>query len=509
MSDLGVPPGSTNAPTPGRGSSDVPAWVLLVAAALALSLAGLLFYVVLSQGGGNPQADQPDTHASAPSYPAHWDRRIAPIAKIASRLRGLDFHHPVPVRFLPPAKFEKSLTADQRKLSADDRAAIRHETGLLRAFGLISGDVNLVQAFNGFTGGATLAYYSFKTKSITVRGSKVTPSVRATLVHELTHVLQDQHFGVGARLHKLQHEDAGKGPSTSASSVLDAIVEGDAQRVEHLYAGSLSPQQQQALTAGRQAEAAQARKRLAQIPPVVVTLESSPYTLGEGLVQTVEAAGGNAAVDRLFRHPPTHETSLLDPFRFVDGDNGATKVGVPKLQRGEKQFGSGEFGVLTLYFMLAERMPLDDALTVADGWGGDAYVGFERNGTTCARVAIAGETPDDTTRIYAALQGWAAAAPGSPASVHRVGGQLLFESCDPGTAVQAGQDDSEAAMSLVGTRSGVGAVLLRSGAPKATARCLAGRLVQTYTTAQLSDPTFGKDDPTVQAQIQQLAADCR
>jgi hypothetical protein len=52
-------------------------------------------------------------------------------------------------------------------------------------------------------------------------------------------------------------------------------------------------------------------------------------------------------------------------------------------------------------------------------------------------------------------------------------------------------------------------VLLRSGAPKATARCLAGRLVQTYTTAQLSDPTFGKDDPTVQAQIQQLAADCR
>jgi hypothetical protein len=182
---------------------------------------------------------------------------------------------------------------------------------------------------------------------------------------------------------------------------------------------------------------------------------------------------------------------------------------VPKLTAGEKQFDSGEFGVLTLYFMLAERLPLEQALAAADGWGGDAYVGYEHNGTTCARVALAGETADDTTRIYSALQGWAAAAPGSPASVQRVGDLVVFDSCDPGTAVQAGQDDSEAALTLVGTRSGLGAVLLRSGAPVSAARCLAGRLVQTYTTAQLSDPTFGKDDATVQAQIQQLAAGCR
>jgi hypothetical protein len=507
MSGLGLPPTPPEvAPPPGREPSDIPAWVLLVAAGVALSLAALLFYAVLHQESGVPKAEQPDPPAS--SYPAHWDHRIAPIAKVASRLRGLDFHHPVPVRFLPSARFEKSLVSDQ-VLTKGDRADIEHVAGLLRAFGLVSGDVKLVHAVQGFAGGATLAYYSFKDKRITVRGSKVTPSIRATLVHELTHVLQDQHFGVGDRLRRLQHQEGGKGPSGSASSVLDAIVEGDAERVEHLYAGSLTAQQQQALTAGQQAEAAQARKRLAQIPPVVVTLESSPYTLGEGLVQTVAARGGNAAVDRLFHTPPTHESVLLDPFRFVTGDNGATKVGVPKLQAGEKRFDSGEFGVLTLYFMLAERLPLEQALAAADGWGGDAYVGYERAGTACARVAVAGKTADDTARIYSALQGWATATPGSSASVQGAGDQVVFDSCDPGTAVQAGQDDSEAALTLVGTRSGLGAVLLRSGAPPATAQCLAGRLVQTYTTAQLSDPTFGKDDPTVQAEIQQLAAGCR
>ena len=482
--------------------------MLFVAAGLALSLAGLLFYAVFTQSDSTPNAAQPTPSATAPSYPAHWDHRIAPIAKVASRLRDLKFRHPVPVRFLPSGKFEKSLVSDQ-KLTTSDKVDIRHATGLLRAFGLISGDVNLVRAYRGFRGGATLAYYSYKDDSITVRGSKVTPAIRATLVHELTHVLQDQHFRIGARLHRLQHQDAGKGPSTSASSVMDAIIEGDADRIEHLYDNSLPPQQQQALTEGQRVETAQARKRLVGVPPIVITLQTSPYTLGEGLVQTVEAGGGNAAVDRLLRTPPTHEASLLDPFRYLDGHSGATRVATPALKAGEKQFDSGEFGVLTLYFMLAERLPLEQALAAADAWGGDAYVGYERGGTTCARASFVGQTPSGTNLIDSALQQWAAAAPGSSASVQQVGGRVLFESCDPGTALQAGQDDSEAALTLVGTRSGLGAVLVRSGASHPAARCLAGRLVASYTTAQLDDPAFGRNDPAVQAQIQQLAAGCR
>jgi hypothetical protein len=479
-------------------------WVVVLAGVLALGLAGLLGLVVLSQSGSKPNAAAPST---APSYPAKWDHRIAPYARIAAKLRGLHFDHPVPVRFLSPAKFEKSLSSDQ-KLSQADRVEIAHQTGLLRAFGLVSGDVNLAQAVKGFTGGATLAYYSFADKSITVRGHTVTPSVRATLVHELTHVLQDQHFHVGARL-KALGKQARHGPSSSAGSVLDAIVEGDAERVEHLYRDSLTPQQRAALDAGQQGEAAQARKRLAQIPKIVITEMTSPYTLGEGLVQTVAANGGNAAVNRLLRTPPTHESALLDPFRVVLGDMKATRVAAPKLAPGEKSFDKGELGVLTWYFMLAERLPLADALTAADGWGGDSYVGFERNGTTCARMDFAGQTPTDTTRMLSSLQQWVAAVPGTPASVSRLGADVQFDSCDPGTSVPAGQDDSQDALNLVTARTSIAVAVERSGAPKTTARCMAGRMVQTYSLAQLTDPTFGQDDPNVQAQVQQLAAECR
>jgi hypothetical protein len=493
-----VPPGDDKA-------SDIPGWVVGVAVVVVLALASALAFAVLSQ-----RSSTPDPPAAQPgrSYPAHWDKRIAPYAKIAARERGLTFLHPVPVRFLSPARFEKGVTTNDKGLSKGDRTQLQHFTGLMRAFGLITGDVNLFKAMNDFSGGATLAYYSFADKRITIRGHRLTPSVRATLVHELTHVLQDQHFHVGAKLKALAKQST-HGRSTTAESVLDSIVEGDAQRVEHLYTASLTARQRQALVAGQQGETSQADKRLTQVPKVIITMMTSPYTLGEGLVQAVATGGGNAAVDKLFRKPPTHESSLLDPFQVLTGSTGATKVAMPKLQAGEKKFDSGELGVLTWYFMLAERLPLQQALAAADGWDGDAYVAYVHGGTSCARMAYIGRTPLDTTRMYSALQGWVAAAPGSPASVTRAGDVVRFQSCDPGTTAQVGRDDSEEANALLTTREYLGIGLMRSGVPTTTAGCMSGRMVRAFPVAELNDPNFSTDYPTALTQIQQIAAACR
>ncbi len=416
--------------------------------------------------------------------------------------------HPVAVRFLPPARFEKGVTSDQDKLTAQDRRDLEHFTGLMRAFGLISGKVDLFKAFNDFSGGAILAYYSFKDKRVTVRGHEVTPAVRSTLVHELTHALQDQHFHVGARLKELQKQ-AKKGGSDSAASVLDAIVEGDAERVQGLYRDSLPPKQREALDRSQQSESTQADKRLQQVPKVVIAMQTSPYTLGEGLVQTVAATGGNSAVDKLFRKTPTHETALLDPFRVLNGDTDSSHVNPPKLLANEKKFDSGELGVLTWYLMLAQRLPLQQALAAADGWGGDAYVAYTDAGNTCARMTYAGRTPADTARMAGALQTWVTAGPGSAASVTRVGDEVHFQSCDPGTTAQVGSDDSQEAIGLLTVRTQIGNAVMRSGGSGSQARCLAGRMVETYTLSQLTDPTFGQNDPTIQADLQQIAAACR
>jgi len=465
--------------------------MVLVAVLVMLAMAGATAFILLRDSDER-------------SYPARWDPRVAPYVQLVQKERGLFFLHPVEVRFLPPAVFEKSIAADKKELSAADRTELEQFTGLMRAFGLLTGDVDLFDAVSDFSAGGTLAYYSWADERITIRGEQLTPAVRSTLVHELTHVLQDQHFKIGARLEALQKDDSG----TSELTMLNAVVEGDAERVRGLYRESLKPKKRKALDAGSKKELAVARKKLKQVPKVISTMLTSPYTLGAGLVQSVAEDGGNNKVNMLFRDLPKNETPLLDPFQALSGNN-ATKVDVPKLAGGEKKFDSGEFGVVTWYLMLAERLPLLDALAAADGWGGDAYVGFKRGGNSCARMTYAGDTPQDTKQMYAALRRWSAAAPSSPTKVGRAGDRVRFETCDPGKATKVGKNASEDAVRLVVTRTSMVLGLLKADVPKKMARCLADKLVYAFPVANLVDPKFGAGDPAVQARIQQFAAACR
>jgi hypothetical protein len=80
----------------------------------------------------------------------------ATAAEVA-RLRGLEFEHPVPIRYLAPKDFEKQLA--QGDLSPADRKQVTHEEAVFRALGLIGGKVDLLRAFATQQSSGTLAYY--------------------------------------------------------------------------------------------------------------------------------------------------------------------------------------------------------------------------------------------------------------------------------------------------------------------------------------------------------------
>ncbi len=390
---------------------------------VVLTMTGTLAYVVFRRGDETPVATAP----TGKTFPDHWNKRIAPYARIAAKQRGLEFAHPVPVRFLSPKVFAKTVTQDDADLSREDRRKVESTTGLLRALGLISGKVDLFKQENDLNGGGILAYYSYKDERITVRGHALTPAVKSTLVHELTHVLQDQHFQIGDRMKQLRHD--GK---DTAESVLDAIIEGDAVRVQTRYRSSLGTHQQAVLDASQKKEDRAGLHRISRVPPALVTMMASPYTLGLQLVDTVAARGGNGAVDKLFGHPPTHETVLLDPYRLLTHQTGARHVAKPALKHGEKKFDSGELGALTWYFVLGERIPLADALAAADGWGGDSYTAYDAHGTSCVRASFVGRTPAATDRMYTGLQRWIADGSTSTASVTRSRGPAQLPVLRPG-----------------------------------------------------------------------------
>jgi len=480
----------------GPPKSEIPLWTILTACAVALVGAVIVTFVVLGE------LDKKDDEKQ---YPSAWDPRVAKYVTIVEKERGLTFLHPVEVRFLKKAEFTKEVTADEKDLDKKDREEIEQATGQLRAIGLITGDVDLFKAFNDASGGGTLAFYSFEDERITIRGTSLTPASRATLVHELTHALQDQHFAIGDRLEELREKDA----ANSEESVLDAIIEGDAERVATLYRESLDAKQRKALEKSEKAQQDEASSDLKGVPKAVLTIISSPYALGESLTQTVAEDGGNKALDALYRDTPTHDASLYDPFQVIAGDIGADKVPAPEVKDGEKEVDSGEFGALTWYFMLAERVPLVQAVDVVDGWGGDSYVFYEKKGVSCLRAGYRGDTDADTTRMLRALRSWVAAAPGAPAKVGAEKGRVLFESCDPGKGSKVGRNASIDALTLVSIRNQVGSEILSAGAPAEVASCVAGKIIREYSIAQLTNPRFGANDSSVTDRIQQFALACR
>ena len=167
---------------------------------------------------------------SGPSHPDHWDPRIAPIAQWVARERKLPFLHPVYVDFLTPAQYHAASTTSEDDLTPEDKAALDQFAGAWRAVGLAEGKVDLGSSMNDVSDTGTLAFYNPDDERVRVRGTKLTPGVRVTLAHELTHALQDQHFDL-----KDLYNDSSRCSPTATTRSCVAVVEGDAEDIEQRY----------------------------------------------------------------------------------------------------------------------------------------------------------------------------------------------------------------------------------------------------------------------------------
>ena len=433
------------------------------------------------------------------SYPAAWDPRVAGLARFVERERGLDFDHPVLVDFLSVADYKKRMGPDGGETSADDRADLVGWASQLRALGLASGDLDLTEVFSDLASEGTLAFYSDASERVTVRGTGMTPAMRVTLVHELTHAVQDQHFDLG--------RDFG---TDGADSAFRALVEGDAVRIENRYVDSLSEEDATAYWDETDAQTDDASDGLASVPAIFRVLFGAPYALGEPYVGVVMRSGGQRALDRAFRNPPRSELALLDPSTWLDGEK-LEDVAPPGLERGEKETDSTDLGALILYTMLASRIDPVEALAAVDGWDGDALVAFERSGTSCVRFAVAGVDAAGAGRLHDALEAWAATLEPQTPTVTLDSRIVSVLACDPGTKVvrAADPDQVEMALAIPVTRSQVMAGMLDSGFDAVQSRCIGEGVVTTFPIEQLADPegTFA-ESTGFQQTMERIVGDC-
>jgi len=313
------------------------------------------------------------------------------------KIRGLPFLHAVELTLLTDAEFGQRLLDDLETEVDPDEILLAERAW--KALGLIEPQVDLYEALLAAYGGSVLGFYDPETGELVMRGVEMTPFVQGTLVHELTHALDDQHFNLDR---PELDEDQG---DTEASFGFTVLVEGSASWVEARWQAGLSASERAELAA-EEAEFG-ADIDIGALPMALLIDLWLPYQFGPLLVAEIVAAGGLELLDAAFIKPPVSGEQVLHPSAFLGGDVPILVPAPPVggAEPGVQVLDSGVLGASTILEMLYQRDP--EYLAVGDDWGGDSYVLWADGDRSCLRADIVADDSDGLDRLMASLSVWA------------------------------------------------------------------------------------------------------
>lgn len=353
--------------------------------AVAALLVGGVVASVVSDDETSVRVAPTTTTSAPPLTQDRIDGVVAELQQFVAKARGLQFKQPVRVTLLDDAAFRARLKEDEET----DREELEKTTKTLRALKLLEEDVDLEAAIQSLLGDAVLGFYDPEKDDLVVRGTALTPNVRSTLVHELTHALQDQWF-------ELDRDDLDD-RDDEASTAFDGVVEGDAVRIEEEYVRTL-PRDEAAAAEG------DAGGDFSDVPQVLLQSIAFPYVYGPRFVEELVEVGGNARVDEAFRRPPETSEQIIHPAAYLQGDGLAA---VPEPAADGEVFDrgvAGEFGLALILSPVLEGTALQRAII---GWDGDRYVAWEKDGRLCFRASVRMESAKEARELRDGLRAWA------------------------------------------------------------------------------------------------------
>jgi hypothetical protein len=293
------------------------------------------------------------------------------IAARVERLRGLRFKRPVKPLFVNRDRATALVEQANRRDYAQRQRRIDEQE--LKLIGLLDAGESMEDVDRVIEGEQILGFYDPKTRRLVViRDPSASKALlEMTLSHELTHALEDQHFGLQSPAH----------PNDDGAIAYSALAEGSATEVMTNYAERyLDPRE--LLTAALGASGS------TKLPAYVEDALLFPYEQGQSFVQTFRGertAGGRGswgAFDSVMAGKRAESTEqVLHPRRFALGDRPrpVTMPNVATAAAGWKRLNSasvGEFDLSEL-FKIAGGRP---APAAAEGWGGGRFDLWRRGG---------------------------------------------------------------------------------------------------------------------------------
>ena len=340
-----------------------------------------------------------------------------------------------------------------------------------------------------------LGVYQPATKHVYVRGTALTPDVRVTLAHELTHALQDQEVDL-AGLERLQGE---------AGSAARATIEGDAVVNEQAYAATLSPADADSYRRERAADAAAgpagartASRRLpaqGNFPSCWRTAPPSPTCSGRRSSGPFGNRAAPALVDRALRRPPKdgggnrRSRPLAAGLRRRRGPFSPPGIGRPgertalNVRPGQLVRGARHPGQLPAGMECRPRMARGPSRHLPP-----PPVDVRGHGDLVRE-------PDQADRFVIAAGDWAETVPG--ATVNGQGLTAELRSCDPGPAARPPAPVEPPPFQVLSLRASIIGLFLDRKATVGPSACAADQLIARVSPTELIAYDDGEASPGV------------
>jgi hypothetical protein len=340
-------------------------------------------------GGG-----QGATTTTAPSN--DLDSAVNAAMAFVEKTRGHKFVTRPPVEALSDSDFVARYNALLDDEVAKDPTGVAAQTVIYRALGIIDPNADLIEVMRSFGAEGVLGYYDPEHNELVVRAGAITPYARITLVHELTHALDDQLF----ELNRPQYDDA----KDEVGFGLSSVAEGNARRVENAYRASLSSNER------RDADREEARYASGlsydKFTKSFLLLQLAPYEYGEAFVRALVASGGEGAVDSALQDPPHTSEQVIDPDKYLSKEP-RVELAAPPADGAVVE--SGVVGEAAIDALLSDSIDGSTATRAAEGWGGDWFVAWKDGSRSCVRATFVMETPNDQRELSNAFKTWASA----------------------------------------------------------------------------------------------------
>ncbi|MBP1689465.1 MAG: hypothetical protein H6Q34_38 [Deltaproteobacteria bacterium] len=337
--------------------------------------------------------------------------------KIKSKLvaiRGLGFRSPVPVVAVNAAEARGML---EREISHEFEPGELATIGRVYvALGLLPAGTDLEHAFLELYGSQLAGFYDPITRQMVLVNealrtgflTRVVETVirrdlagEMVLAHELTHALQDQHFGLDTG-----HADVGE---DDAQLAVRAVYEGDATLAGFATVlGKLRPGTAASLARKLERVQEQMARDYPDIPALIRETIVFQYVAGVNFVSWAYKNAGWEGVNALLARPPRSTEQILHPEKYFVHMENPVRVQLGALApylRGEWQLAEeatlGEFTIR----LLAERyFDRARATEFAAGWDGDRLMALAQGQELALVWLTAWDSDRDATEFFS---GWA------------------------------------------------------------------------------------------------------